>query len=272
MIVRPDKRKGGGYDVTVVTPSLNQAPFIEQTLASVLNQKGVSVQYIVVDGGSTDGTQAILERYNDRLHTLIIEPDEGQADALHKGFALAEGRICCYLNSDDYLLPGSLQRVVEYFRHRPNVDVVYGHRIYVDENDRFLKYWILPPHNDYLMKRWDYIPQECSFWRRDAMLAVGGIDPRWQFAMDYDFFVRLMQRGSRFVRWNAFLGVFREHQASKTSSLMSTVGIKEVEKVRERHGIRIRSLDWGLAAALHGSIISMSWFYKGLSGRPARSG
>ncbi len=272
MTARPELSEDGGYDVTVVTPSLNQAAFIEQTLTSVLGQEGVSVQYIVVDGGSEDGTPAILERYKAELHTLIVEPDEGQADALRKGFALAEGQICCYLNSDDYLLPGSLQRVVRYFKDHPGVDVVYGHRIFVDENDSFLKYWILPQHIDYLMKRWDYIPQECAFWRRSAMLAVGGIDPRWQFAMDYDFFVRLMQRGRRFARWNVFLGAFRQHQASKTSSLMSTVGIEEVEKVRKRHGIRIRSLDWGLAAALHGSILCMSWLYKALFGRPNRAG
>ncbi|XSG85243.1 MAG: glycosyltransferase family 2 protein [Methylohalobius sp. ZOD2] len=252
----------------MVTPSLNQAAFIEKTLSSVLSQTGVSVQYIVVDGGSSDGTREILERYKDQLHTLIIEPDEGQADALCKGFQYAEGRICCYLNSDDYLLPDTLRRVVSYFARNPDVDVVYGHRIYVDESDRFLKYWILPPHSDYLMKRWDYIPQECSFWRREAMWEVGGIDPYWQFAMDYDFFVRLMERGYRFVRWHAFLGVFRQHEASKTTSLMLTTGLKEVEKVRERYGIAIHKMDWLLAALLHGCIVFSSWTYKTLFGRP----
>jgi glycosyltransferase involved in cell wall biosynthesis len=266
-----ERQENKGYDVTVVTPSLNQAPFIERTLSSVLAQRGVSVQYIVVDGGSRDGTREILSRYEDRLHTLIVEQDEGQADALRKGFQLAEGRICCYLNSDDYWLPDTLQRVVSYFSRHPDVDVVYGHRIYVDEEDRFLKYWILPPHFDYLMKRWDYIPQECTFWRREAMLKVGGIDPRWQFAMDYDFFVRLMDHGYRFARWNAFLGMFRQHKASKTSSLMLTVGIREVENIRERYGINTHRADWLLAILLHGSIVCCSWIYKALFGRPAKS-
>jgi glycosyltransferase involved in cell wall biosynthesis len=265
-----EKQEGRDYDVTVVTPSLNQAPFIEQTISSVLSQKGVSVQYIVVDGKSNDGTGDILRRYRDRLHTLIIESDEGQADALRKGFQLAEGRICCYLNSDDYWLPDTLQRVVSYFAQHQDVDVVYGHRIYVDENDRFLKYWILPPHSDYLMKRWDYIPQECTFWRREAMMETGGIDPRWQFAMDYDFFVRLMEKGYRFARWNALLGVFRQHETSKTSSLMQTVGMKEVESIRHRYGIKIRKADWILAALLHGFIVYASRVYKMLFGPPAR--
>lgn len=258
------------YDISVVTPSYNQGSFIEQTLLSVLQQDGVSVQYIVVDGASTDGTHEVLEKYADKLDTLIVESDEGQADALRKGFSQAKGEICCYLNSDDYLLPGALQEVVAWFNDHPNTDLIYGHRIFVDGEDQFLKYWILPPHSNYLMERWDYIPQETAFWRRSAMRRAGGIDPEMRFAMDYDLFARMMRDGARFTRLNRFFAVFRQHENSKTTTLMQTVGMEEVELVRTRYGICIHRLDGLVAMLLHACIVIASGLYRLVAGRPQK--
>ena len=163
-------------DVSIVTPSLNQGRYIEQTLCSVLQQEGVRLQYIVVDGVSNDQTLEILERYRSRIDVLLIEKDDGQADAIRKGLSLATGTICAYLNSDDYLLPGALSRVATFFSENPGIDAVYSDRIFVDGDDRLLRYWRLPMHSNYVMCRWDFIPQETCFWRRSAMEEAGGID------------------------------------------------------------------------------------------------
>lgn len=230
-------------DFTIVTPTLNQASYIEQTIKSVISQEGVSVQYIVVDGGSTDGTHNILDRYRKYISTIIIEADEGQAHALKKGFAIAKGNLAAYLNSDDYLLPGALVRVKEIMAAHPGIDMIYGDRIFVDDNDHFLRYWMLPAHSDYVMMRWDYIPQEASFWRRQSMDDVGTIDCSYKFAMDYDLFARMMLSGKKLRHFREFFSVFREHSSSKTSTIIREIGIPEMHRVRQRVGIRIRQWD-----------------------------
>lgn len=261
-MVEPEANNQYPYDFTVVTPSFNQVSYLERTLLSVLSQEQVSVQYIVVDNCSDDGSRDVLERYRERIDTLIIEPDKGQADALCKGFALAKGRYCCYLNSDDYFLPNALARVRDLLDANKDIDVLYSHRVFVDAQDSLLKYWILPPHSNYLMARWDYIPQECSFWRGSLMLEEGGIDSTFRFAMDYDWFTRLMVRGYTFKKTNAFLGVFRAHDDSKTTQLVHTVGKQEMRQVMERYNIRIRPWDIVIAAALYAYINSCSFLYK----------
>ena len=177
--------------------------------------------------------------------------DRGQADALVKGFAYATAPIVGYLNSDDYLLPGALQLVLEHFERQPEVDAWYSHRIFVDEFDHLLRYWYLPPHSNYINLRWDFIPQETCFWRRTAMEAVGGIDRRLDFAMDYDLFVRMMRAGCRFRRLDDFLAVFREHDASKTVCHMETVGAREVNVVQQANRVSIHWYDRLVAAAFY---------------------
>lgn len=226
--------------ISIVTPSYNQALFVEETILSVLSQDYSDVEYIVVDGCSDDGTIGILEKYRHRLSHLIVEPDDGQADAIAKGFKRATGDICAYLNSDDVLLPGTLRFINEFFAHNPKVDCVYSHRVFIDSNSNVTDFWILPPHSDVLMKRWDYIPQETCFWRTSLMRECGGIDPGFQFALDYDFFVRAMRHG-RFKRASAFLGAFRVHDSSKTVSSYNTVGTAEVDKVRRKYGLSVDS-------------------------------
>lgn len=237
--------------LSIVTPSFNQGEYVAATVESVLAQKATAdVQYIVVDGLSTDGTQTVLERFRDVLDHLLIEPDDGQADALRKGFELADGEICAYLNSDDTLLPGTAAWVCDYFARHPQVDVLYSHRLFADENGRIFKFWLLPPHSDYLMSRWDYIPQETCFWRRSVVERFGGIDPSFQFAMDYEFFARIMPH-VRFRRVNRFLATFRQHSASKTSQLIDTVGQREITRVRDLYGISISRFDLQIARLLH---------------------
>lgn len=224
--------------ISIVTPSFNQAQYVEWTVRSVLLQRYPDLEYIVMDGGSTDGTRQILQRYADRFAHYESAPDAGQADAVARGLARSTGSIVGYLNSDDMLAPGALRFVAEFFAGHPEVDAVYSHRCTVDENNRAVSYWILPRHSNWLMTRWDLIPQETCFWRRSLFERAGNVDPSFQFALDYDLFVRCMRAG-RFARVNRFLGAFRFHSQAKTATLLGDLGQEEIRRVRLRHGVRI---------------------------------
>ncbi len=222
--------------ISIVTPSYQHGRFLEWTLRSVLLQDYPNLEYVVMDGGSTDETPAILERYAAQLTHLESAKDGGQADAVVRGFQHTTGEIMAYLNSDDVLAPGALEFVARFFDENPSVDAVYSHRVFMREDGVVDAYWILPPHSNALMKRWDYIPQETCFWRRRIYDAVGGIDPSFQFALDYDLFVRFMERG-RMQRVNRFLGAFRRHASAKTATLVEGKVHLEVERVRREHRI-----------------------------------
>jgi glycosyltransferase involved in cell wall biosynthesis len=224
--------------VSLVTPSYNQGQFVERTVRSVLFQDYPNLEYIFMDGGSTDGTMEAIAPYLDRFGYWRSKRDGGQAAAVHEGLEKASGDIMGYINSDDLLAPGAITKVVDYFRDHPDVDVVYSHRIFIDEHDIISRMWILPPHSNYLMSRWDLLPQETCFWRRRVFERVGNVDVRMTFALDYDLFVRFMRAG-KFARINAFLGAFRLHKASKTVSLFGTVGINEVQAVRQRYHLHV---------------------------------
>jgi glycosyltransferase involved in cell wall biosynthesis len=222
--------------IAIVTPSFQHGRFLEWTLRSVLLQRYPKLEYVVMDGGSTDETPEILARYAGRMAHVESAKDGGQADAVARGFAHTQGEIMAYLNSDDVLAPGALEFVAGFFADNPGVDAVYSHRVFMREDGVVDSYWILPSHSNALMKRWDYIPQETCFWRRRIYDAVGGIDPAFQFALDYDLFVRFMERGLM-RRVNRFLGAFRRHGASKTAALIEGRVHPEIERVREQHRI-----------------------------------
>ena len=241
--------------ISIVTPSYNQAAYVGWTARSVFLQRYPSLEYILMDGGSKDDTVNVLAPYRDRFAYFVSERDKGQSDAIHKGFARATGEIMAYLNSDDMLAPGALHWVARFFAEHPDVDAVYSHRLAVDSHNRALWYWILPKHNDWLMQRWDLIPQETCFWRRRMFDKVGNVDPTLRFAIDYDLFVRIMQAGGRMVRADRFLGVFRTHEEAKTTQLMQTVGAAEIKKVWDRYGLKPGRLDPLISARFyHGAL------------------
>jgi glycosyltransferase involved in cell wall biosynthesis len=224
--------------VSIVTPSLNQGVFIERTIQSVINQGYPSLEYVIQDGDSSDGTKSILERYAPFLFAFQAVRDSGQANAINLGFRRTTGDIMAYLNADDVLLPGTLHYVAHFFATHPSVEVVYGHRVLIDENDQEIGRWILPPHDSEILSWLDYVPQETLFWRRRIWEKVGGcIDERFEFAMDWDLLLRFSEAGAHFFRVPRFLGAFRVHAEQKTAGQMSTVGREEISKLRERwHG------------------------------------
>ena len=228
--------------ISIVTPSYNQGPFIEWTVRSVFLQRYPNLEYILMDGGSTDQTQSTLEPYASRFAHYVSEKDHGQADAIKRGFEHCTGEIMSYLNSDDMLAPGTLQFVARYFAEHPEVDAIYSHRVTVDDQNHVLWYWLLPRHSNWYMTRWDLIPQETCFWRRSLFEKCGNVDPDFHFAMDYDLFVRFMQNG-KMVRVNRFLGAFRKHGEAKTSQLLETVGTQEIAAVWKRYGLSKSKID-----------------------------
>lgn len=230
--------------VGLVTPSYGQEKFIERTMFSVLDQLYPRLLYAVQDGGSKDGSAEIIARHAARLRHWESKKDKGQADAIHRGFnhlapLLGPNDIMGWLNSDDLLAPGSLRHVAEYFAKHPEVDVVYGHRIIIDDDDRDVGRWIMPRHKPATLEWIDYVPQETLFWRKRAWDLAGGIDPTFQFALDWDLLARFQQAGARVVRLPYFLGAFRVHAEQKTSQAIHTTGADEMRRIRTRfHGER----------------------------------
>jgi glycosyltransferase involved in cell wall biosynthesis len=221
--------------ISIVTPSLNQGDFLERTIRSVVDQEYPRLEYIVQDGRSTDHTRDVLERYSNRIEHWEMEPDDGQAQAINLGFSRATGEVMAYLNSDDLLLPGSLRYVGRFFEAHPEVDVIYGHRVLVDENDMEIGRWILPRHRDSVLDWADFIPQETLFWRRRAWESAGAqLDEEFRFALDWDLLLRMRDAGARMVRVPRFLGAFRVHTAQKTSAQLDDAGADEMDRIRRR--------------------------------------
>jgi FkbM family methyltransferase len=227
--------------ISIVTPSYNQAQFIEATMRSVFDQQYPNLEYVVQDGGSKDHTMDIVAKYRPLLHHAESARDDGQSHALNLGFAHTTGEIMAYLNSDDLLLPGTLHYVAKFFQRHPNIDAVYGHRVIIDENGDEIGRWVLPPHDDDVLSWADYVPQETLFWRRSIWDRVGGrIDESFQFAMDWDLLIRFRDAGARFARLPRFCGAFRLHGAQKTSCMISDLGNREMARLRERcHGRQV---------------------------------
>jgi GT2 family glycosyltransferase len=221
--------------ISIVTPSFRQAHFIEETMDSVLDQNYPSLDYFVQDGASDDGTVDILKRYGTRLSGWESIRDGGQSEAINLGFAKTSGEIMAWLNSDDLLMPGSLATVAEYFEAHPEVDVVYGHRILIDEKSAEIGRWVLPSHDDGVLSWADFVPQETLFWRRSIWERAGGrIDESYRFAMDWDLLLRFRSVGARMVRLPDFLGAFRIHSTQKTSAQINEIGMKEMARLRRR--------------------------------------
>jgi glycosyltransferase involved in cell wall biosynthesis/SAM-dependent methyltransferase len=221
--------------ISIVTPTLNQGQFIERTLRSVLDQGYPKLEYIVQDGGSNDETIDVLRTYAPALAHAVSEKDNGFAEGLNRGFRLATGEIMSYLNSDDLLLPGALNYIAWYFSRHPDVDVVYGHRVVIDEYDCEIGRWVLPPHDDRVLSWADFVPQETLFWRRALWERVGAtIDESFRFAVDWDLLLRFRAAGARAHRLPRFLGAFRVHPHQKTSQELLELGADEMGRLRER--------------------------------------
>lgn len=221
--------------ISLVTPSFQQGQFLERTIKSVVSQNYPKLEYVIQDGGSDDGSAEIIQRYQNKLTYWSSEPDQGQADAIKKGFNHTSGEIMAWLNSDDLLLPGVLSFIGEYFAKHPEVDVLYGNRVIIDAVDREIGRWVIPGHDPEVLAWADYVPQETLFWRKRLWDEVGGLDTSFQFALDWDLLLRFQNAGATFACLPDYLGCFRVHDEQKTSHALESVGYQEMLRLRERH-------------------------------------
>ena len=204
--------------ISIVTPSYNQGQFIEQTILSVINQGYPNIEYVIIDGGSTDQTINIIKKYEQHIHYWVSEPDEGQTNALNKGFAKCTGDVMAYLNSDDFYAEGTFNKVSEYFRY-PDVNIINGACAWFWEGedhinfqksryvtyDRLLKYWI-----------GDVIPAQPSvFFRKNVLEKAGLPDESLVYGMDVDMWIK-MSKYYDFTQVNEVLSYYRFHNNSKT--------------------------------------------------------
>jgi glycosyltransferase involved in cell wall biosynthesis len=204
--------------VSIITPSFNQGQYLERTIRSVIDQDYPHIEYIVVDGGSTDQTVDILSKYRDQLAHCISEPDRGQTDAINKGFALATGEILAWINSDDVYHPGAVREAVQFLEEHLEIGMVYGDTDFIDAEGRVIgQFPARQTDHSRLRRGYVHIPQQASFFRAQLWQKVGPLDPSFYFAMDYDLWVRI-SRYAPIAYVPRLWASFRLHGDAKTIS------------------------------------------------------
>ena len=227
--------------ISLITPSLNQGQFIEETIQSVLSQKYPNLEYIVMDGGSSDNTLAVLKRYSSQL-TWVSEKDTGQTNAINKGLRMASGDILAYLNADDLLLPGTLLKVAQLFMEYPQAMWLTGQCRIIDERNHEIRklitayknLWLRLSHPSILLIT-DYISQPATFWRASLISEIGYLDESLHYVMDYEYWLRLYSKYQpMFIP--EYLAAFKIHLQSKTTSTgHKNVFIDEERAIIQRH-------------------------------------
>ena len=210
--------------VSIITPSYNQANFIERTIQSILTQSHDDIEYIIMDGGSTDGTVEILKKYSDRI-IWRSEKDKGQSNGINKGLKIATGDVIAYLNSDDTYEPDAIKRVVNFFQKNPDKKWVYGKCKIINENDREIRKSITA-YKNILLKKYSYskllsenfISQPATFWRRELFSEIGYFNEDEHFCMDYEYWLRIGKKYSAGVI-NRYLANFRYYINSKSGGV-----------------------------------------------------
>ena len=218
--------------VTIVTPSYNQGQFLRDTIESVLSQDYTPLEYLVIDGGSTDQTLEVLKSYGNRFF-WVSEKDDGQADAVNKGWRMARGDILGWLNSDDIYLPGAVSTAVAALQAHPDVAAVYGEGYHIDKEGIVLGRYPTEPFNRNRLGEICYICQPTVFFRRSVLEAVSFLDKRLQYCMDYDLWFRI---GKSYVMANLpdYLACTRLHPETKTLGQRAKAH-REILKVVHRH-------------------------------------
>ena len=206
--------------ITIITPNYNMGNFIEETINSVLNQSYANLQYIIIDGGSTDKSLEIIKRYEDKLDYWISEPDTGQSQAINKGFLRAKGEFVGWLNSDDVLTPNSVETVVREFQKYPELDVIYGRNERINWRGDLVPTPDLPKDKNQFDKNLilsdSLVNQPGLLFKRKWLGIVGLLNEDLNYVMDYEYWVRLAIAGARFRRIPNTLARFRLNEKSKT--------------------------------------------------------
>lgn len=209
--------------VSIVTPSFNQGPFLEETIRSVLLQGYPDLEYIIIDGGSTDDSVEIIRKYEKWVACWVSEKDRGQTDAINKGFSRSTGEICAYLNSDDVYLPNALHNVARLFEKYPEAALLYGDCQLIDESSRVIDLWLAPHFNLLEFVFRCYIPQQATFWRKSTHSDVGDFKAEMHYAFDYEMWLRIAAR-YRLFHARLLLAQHRKAEGTKTVSTPEAFG------------------------------------------------
>ena len=219
--------------ISVITPSFNQADFLEETIRSVLFQGYPNLEYLVIDGGSTDYSVQVIRKYEPFLDYWVSEKDSGHPEAVNKGMARSTGEILGWLNSDDLLLPRALERTA-LARMNLEVKITCGFREMMDSDGRITWHWVHPRPNNEDLKRICYLAQETVFWNREVWEKAGPLGEEWRYLLDYDLWNKFMAAGYTFHLLPYFLGAFRVHPASKGST-MEAVRQAELRRIYQTY-------------------------------------
>ena len=221
--------------VSIVTPCLNAGQFISQTIESVLAQDYPNIEYLIMDGGSTDSTLAVIERYQGRLR-WHSGPDSGTADAINRGFEKTSGEILAWLNADDTYQPGAVTTAVRHFLAAPGAGVVYGEGLWIDENgDSLGRYPTRAPYSAELFERECFICQPAAFFRRTVFEAAGGMDVTLHSAFDYELWIRMSRRWP-FEPIPVCLATSRMHKANKSLGNRRQMFQESMRVLRKHYG------------------------------------
>lgn len=256
--------------ISIVTPSFNQGQFIERTIKSVLSQNYPNLQYIVMDGGSTDQTLTILKKYSKQLD-WVSQKDNGQTDAINKGMAKSDGEILAYLNSDDVYEPGTLKKVATFFLDHPRADFVYSHGRLIDQDDAEIGFY-----NDSQM---DYqalfggcgISQSTTFWRRRVYEKIGPFNDSFNYTMDYEYWVRVSQHFKLHYLPQEIFASSRIHADAKTSSqtlklYRDAIRMQQTHYKKVHHDWIFTYVDGLVHAKKNGTLWQEVWYWKVLFG------
>jgi glycosyltransferase involved in cell wall biosynthesis len=233
--------------VSIVMPSYNQGKFIEESIRSVLLQGYPNLELIVIDGGSTDGTLNILQKYSPWLYYYVSEPDRGQSHAINKGLAVSTGDVQAWINTDDLYFPGALLQVGKRFYEELDFDVLYGNAVIINETGKRTGEILSVPfnHQAFLHGTVHLAVQSAVFWRRDLFQRVGGVNEDLHYAMDVDMYVRFIAAGGNFRFLHTTLGAYRLYGESKTianpeQSSIEAAAIPSINATRCRKGYFLR--------------------------------
>ena len=216
--------------ISIITPSYNQGKYIEETILSVINQNYPNIEYIIMDGGSTDETVDIIKKYESKISYWVSEKDKGQADAINKGFARATGDILCWLNSDDYYFDGTLKYVAENLNIL-NKEIITGEVDHIYEPEKNIKHSNLKfKFDNFDLELYDYIIQPGSFWTKKVWEDIGELDQDFHFVFDWDWFVRAKNSAVKFIYTPRVMSMYRVHGEHKTS-IGGNKRMKEIEKM-----------------------------------------